>query len=289
MKILMSQLPDSDWWGRGTPVYLNNWSMTLGKIPNSDLTKKEHQQTIAAVKKFAELEIIPFPKNLDTEKLYKHDGIFVRDSFISNQQGKIVISNYSAKERQSETKHLKKYLRENNYQMYTLPEDAHAEGGEFYYVAKGNILFAGISRNNKKGVTETARYLGVDELCIIESNSYHLDCIFTIILDKKGKLAGIIASLKLINNKQTIKKFALTHHIPLFDILPVDSINFDGKGNIAVNCLPLPGVLIGGSLFETPGLETQLKNIGIQHIVTPVSQFGLSGGGTHCLTNELNG
>jgi len=287
MKILMSHLPLSNWWGKGTPVYENNWSMTLGKIPDADITKTEHAAVVNAVKKNSDLLYIPFPNNLDTKKIYKHDAVFVRDSFISNQKGDIVMSNYAAKERQKETQHLRKFLLENNYTVHDLSENAYAEGGEFYYVAKQNLLFAGNSRNNKKGITETAKYLSVTTLFIVKSKAYHLDTVLTIILDKTGNLAGIIACLALIQSSKELKKFAKSLDIPLIDILPNDAIDTDGMGKIAVNCLPLPGVLIGGGTFDTPGVETKIRLMKIKHIINPVTQFHLSGGGTHCLTNEL--
>jgi N-dimethylarginine dimethylaminohydrolase len=287
MKILMSQMPADDWWGKGTPVYENNWSMEQGKIPNAKLAKEEHDQTVSVVKQYAELKTIPFPAELDTDKLYRHDAVFVRDSFISNQKEKIVMSNYSARERQNETKHLKQFLKQNGYHISKLSEDAHAEGGEFYYINNDNILFAGISRNNKKGVTETAKYLDVNDVCIIASKAYHLDTIFTVILNKTGKLAGVIACLELITNKDTLTNFVAKHNVPLLDIAPHDAIDVDGKGDIVVNCLPLPGVLIGGGIFETPGIEERIKQMGVEHVIAPVSQFHFSGGGTHCLTNEL--
>lgn len=284
----MSSLPVSDWWGRGTPVYENNWSMTLGKIPDPQISRTEHAAVVEAVKNNSELKIIPFPNKLDTKKVYKHDAVFVRDSFISNQKGSIVMSNYKAKERQIETEHLKNLLLQNNFRIHTLSENAYAEGGEFYFVADENILFAGISRNNKKGITETAKYLSVTKLFIVKSQAYHLDTVLTILLNKNGKLIGIIACLALIQNSTELKKFADMLHIPVIDILPYDAIDYEGMGKIAVNCLPLPGVLIGGETFDTPGLEKKLRQMKINHIINPVTQFHLSGGGTHCLTNELS-
>lgn len=270
------------------PVYENDWAMELGKVPSADLSRQEHAQNVKAVQNYADLNIIPFPPELDTDKLYKHDAVFVRDSFISNQKGKIVMSNFSAKERQPEADQLQKYLKEQGFTVYTLPSDAHVEGGEFYYVNKGNILFAGVSRNNRKGVEETAKLLNIDELCIVASDSYHLDTIFTALLNKKGELVGIVICMELVNNQSDVKKFAAKHTIPILAINPHDAIDFNGKGDIAVNCLPLPGVIIGGGLFQTPGVEAGIKQLGIEHVIAPNTQFHLSGGGTHCLTNELS-
>lgn len=284
MQLLMSQLPDSDWWGKGTPVYENNWSMELGRIPKAAVTRNEYRNIVKTVQKYTDLTIIPFPKKLDPSK---HDAVFVRDSFISNQQGTIVMSHYTERARQEETDHLRTYLKKQNFTVHELSWDAHAEGGEFYFLKKQNLLIAGSARNNKKGVIETAHYLNTNELFIIESPAYHVDTVATVLLSATGFLTGIIACLRLIKNKTALKAFAKKHTVPVIDIEPKDAITQDGKGRLVVNCLPLPGILIGGGTFITPGVEEKIAALGINHVTTPATQFLLSGGGIHCLTNEL--
>lgn len=288
MKILISGLPESNWWGKGTPVYENNWSMEEGIIPNQKLVEEEYAQILENLRKFAEIEIIPFPPELDTDQQYKHDAVFVRDAFISNQKGKVVLTNFSEKDRQVETEHLGKYLHNNGFDIHTLSQDAYMEGGEYYFSKKDNILFSGISRSNRLGVEETAKHLEVDEVLIVETDAFHMDTVFTIMLDDEGKLTGIIACLKLIKNKDEITEFAKKQNIHLLEIEPIDSIDFDGKGKLSVNCLALPGVLLGGHKFLTPGVEEKVAELGINHSITPITQFLHSAGGYHCLTNELS-
>ncbi len=287
MKILLSGLPEFDWWGKGTPAYENNWAMQEGIIPNQKVVVEEYKEILANLRKFAEIEIIPFPPELDTNQLYKHDAIFIRDSFISNQKGKVVLTNFSEKDRQVETEHVKTYLQNEGYDIYTLSKDAFMEGGEYYFSKNDNILFSGISRGNRKGVNETAKHLEVDEVLIVETDAFHMDTVFTIMLGNDGKLSGIIVCLELIKNKDEIIGFAKKHNIQLIEIDPIDSIDFDGKGKLSVNCLALPGVLLGGHKFLTPGGEEKIAGLGINHSVTPITQFLHSAGGYHCLTNEL--
>ena len=92
----------------------------------------------------------------------------------------------------------------------------------------------------------------------------------------------------MIKNKDDLKKVSQKYNIPLLEIESIDTIDYNGKGKMSVNCLPLPGMLIGGSHFQTTGIEEKLGSMGIQHIVTPITQFNYSGGGYHCLTNELS-
>lgn len=287
MKILFSELPKFPWWGSGTPAYENNWAMQIGKIPNQNLVSKEHQGVFQALTKYTDLEVIPFDPELDANVLNKHDAVFLRDSFVSNQKGSMIISHYAEKERQIETKHLESYLEKNGFKLQYLSEHAFAEGGEFHYCQQDTILLAGISRNNKKGIEEVADFLNVSDVCIVASDSFHLDTICTSVLGANGRLVGIIVSLPLVKNSDEVKRFAKKHTIELIDIHPHDAIDFDGSGIIAVNTLPIPGKLIGGGKFTTPGAEEKLQAMGIEHVVAPITQFLLSGGGVHCLTNEL--
>ena len=283
----MSHMPRSDWWGKGTPVYENNWCMELGAIPKADLARREHRGILETMMQYAEVEIVSFPEELDT-KLYKHDAVFVRDSFISNQTGTIVMSNYTARERMPEAERLEKYFKQRGgFKIHTLPHDAHAEGGEFDYIHNRKLLFAGISRNNRKGVALTAELLGAKELFIVQSKCYHLDTVFTTLLNLAGDLTALIGCSKMIDNMQELHDIAKKHGVPFIDIEPHDAIDFDGKGVIAVNSLSIPGIVIGGAAFKTPGVEEQIKKLKIVHAIAPASQFLLSGGGVHCLTNEL--
>lgn len=287
MKLSFSRLPKYPWWGHGTPAYENNLAMKLGNVPVQKIVEEEHARGLDVLKKYADIELFPFPLELDANGLNKHDAVFTRDAFISDQKGLVIISNFSERERQAEAEARTPLLSSLGFKTVRLPEDAFAEGGEFYYVPKDNILFAGGCRNNKKGVEEVAKHLKAKDVCIVESDSFHLDTLFTILLDKQGHLVGIIVCWELIKNKEAVQQFAKKHNIEILEVMPIDTVGFDGKGKISVNCVALPGVLLGGSLFETQGIEEKIKKMGIEHAVTPVSQFLLSGGGIHCLANEL--
>jgi len=287
MKISLTKLPAYPWWGTGTPSYENNLAMRLGALPVQSKVEKEHALALNSLQKYTEVLLFPFPQEMDANGLYKHDFIFTRDSFISNQKGSVVISNFAERQRQAEAEQMGLFLEEKGYQVYRLGYNSFAEGGEFYYCLKDDLLFAGICRNNIHGISETGRILGIENIQIVESDSFHLDTVFSLLLGKDGKLVGIIVCLELIKNAKSLKQFVKKRGIELIEIKPVDTIGVDGKGKISINCLPLPGFLIGGDKFITPGVETKIKKLGIKHVITPVSQFKLSGGGVHCLANEL--
>ena len=58
-------------------------------------------------------------------------------------------------------------------------------------------------------------------------------------------------------------------------------------GEFAVNCEPLPGYLVGPTRFRSKNVLPLLKELDVMHITVPTTQFRLSGGAVHCLTNEL--
>ena len=153
MKIIISNLPKNSWWGEGTPKYDDNPAMNLGVKPNQNILMEEWsglKKTLLSMP--CSLEIIPFPNTLDSNNSsnWKHDYIFIRDLFISNQKGDVVIARFRAKERQAEEEIIEDWLNKQSLKVHTLPHNKnyYMEGGEFYFCKNENILFAGNSRNN---------------------------------------------------------------------------------------------------------------------------------------------
>ena len=61
----------------------------------------------------------------------------------------------------------------------------------------------------------------------------------------------------------------------------------DEMGCFAANALPLPGVLISPNHFTDRKIDDKLEKMGVIRIVTRTTQFELSGGSIHCITNEI--
>ena len=200
MTISFAQLPKYPWWGQGTPAYENNLAMKLGALPKQEVVKKENADCLSTLKKYATVDLFPFPTDLDANGLNKHDFVFTRDTFISNQKGDVVISNFSERERQPEAEAVEPILKKAGFRTHRLSKGSYAEGGEFYYVLKDDLIFAGISRNNIHGISEVAKTLGISTVQIVESESFHLDTVFTILTNKNGHLAGILVCFDLIKN-----------------------------------------------------------------------------------------
>ena len=134
MKILISHLPKHDWWGHGTPIYKNNPAMKQGVVPNQELVQIEMYMLTQLFNKLPiEVVEIDFPYFLDKQNLdqRQHDFVFVRDLFVSDQNGKIIISKFSEEARQVEADIMQTMLESMGYKTIRIPEDssATAEGG----------------------------------------------------------------------------------------------------------------------------------------------------------------
>ena len=295
MKILISHLPKHDWWGHGTPIYKNNPAMKQGMIPNQELVEIEMYMITKLFNRLpVELIEVDFPSFLDQQNSdkRKHDFVFVRDLFVSNQQGKVIISKFSEEARQVESDIMEIMLNSMGYQTTRIPDsiNAKAEGGEFYYCSDQKILFSGACRNNTKGAEWVAQEFDVNELIIMKSDVFHLDTLFTPVINKNNQLAAVIACTSLMEKESVnnLKSFAKRLSIDLVEVEPEDSIGTDEKlGEFAVNCCPLPGYLIGPTRFRSLKVNQVLKEVNVMHITIPTTQFRLSGGSVHCLTNEL--
>jgi|TARA_Y100000994_G_scaffold245681_1_gene247692 N-dimethylarginine dimethylaminohydrolase len=295
MKILISHLPKHNWWGHGTPIYKNNPAMKQGMVPNQELVEIEMYMMTQLFNRLPfEVVEINFPNFLDkhNKEDRQHDFVFVRDLFVSNQNGRVIISKFSEKARQVESDIMEIMLDSMGYETIRIPDtiNATAEGGEFYYCSGKKILFSGVCRNNVKGAEWVAQEFNVNELVIMKSNVFHLDTIFTPVINKDNELAAMIACTALMEKDSIInlKSFAKRLSVELVEVDPEDSIGtVDQLGEFAVNCCPLPGYLIGPTRFRSLKVNQLLKELDVMHITVPTTQFRLSGGAVHCLTNEL--
>jgi len=292
LKIIISKLPENNWWGSGTPAYPDNPAMQEGAIPNQVLLKNEREQLIKALRQL-NVEVIeaPFPIDLDGSNP-EHDFVYIRDQFISNRNGDVIVMKFRNPERSKEQDHIIPILEELDLSVFELPKkpDLFAEGGEFYLCKKENILFAGNSRNSMSGIEAVAKFLGVTDLIILKSNVFHLDAYFCPVISKEGEICAITCCIEEIskNSKIQLYKFADSKNIPIIRLPNIDGVGSKKNlGSFAVNALPIPGFLIGPKPYSNKKVLKKLNEIGIERINTPMSQYALSGGSVHCCTNEI--
>ena len=292
MKIAISKLPNNPWWGTGVVGYKDNPVMRDGIIPDQDLLIKERLNLINTMK-YNKINVVEFsfPKQLENSK-YGHDYVFIRDTFISDLNGNALLLKFSQTNRDAESQMISGYLEKLDFNIKELPNNKNmfAEGGEFYYCPKENLLFSGVTRNSISGAEEVASFLKVNELIIVETKAFHLDTVFTTVFDHDGNLCAVIVCKELIskNSMERLDEFASSINIKIFNIPFHDAIGSSKNiVSLAVNNLSVPGLLISSSRFSDSSLIEDLDNLNIKTEVSPVSQFQLSGGSIHCLTNEL--
>ncbi|PIP52550.1 hypothetical protein COX09_00955, partial [Candidatus Beckwithbacteria bacterium CG23_combo_of_CG06-09_8_20_14_all_47_9] len=168
--------------------------------------------------------------------LYCHDFVYTRDSFISNFQGKVMISNFSERQRQPEAEARKAQFKQLPYKINILPDQAFAEGGEFLYAPKESLLFCGQSRNNALGNRLVARWLKIKYWFTVISHGYHLDTVMALVKDRSDRVKAVLVCWDRIKNKRPLAAFLMARKIPAFTVEPVDSIGNGVLGTLAINC-----------------------------------------------------
>ena len=288
IKIALSALPKKDWWGSGIVAYQDNDMMVDGATPKQTILENEYHQLVDMIKSVGlETTIVPFSDVLEKEE--KFDFIFMRDHFLCNTDKNIVMCNMRLEERLNEGNFVVETMEKSGYMVSYLPnQDCLAEGGEFFYLPKENILLAGLCRNNLMGAESMAELMGVDQLHIIESSGYHLDTAICPIFNNEYDCIGINCAKEVFDDKnyKVLKNLCSKHGWELIDIE-----NYNQKQSLearaAMNALTLPGILISGAPILSKKVKDFTAANNIQMHISSVSQFNLSGGSIHCLTNEL--
>ena len=292
MRIVLSKLPKSGWWNKGVPKYIDNPAMKKGRVPNGILLGKERNALISAIEEEGhEIIELDFPKQLDGINP-SHDFVFVRDPYISNQDGKVIILRAGEPRRRIENKIIITLLEKLGVRICEMPDKPgwRADGGEFFYCAKDKILFSGLQRNSQKGVDFVAEELNVGKVILLKGTAFHLDTFFTPVLNRDGYIAALITCAETLEpmSRKVLYRFADQNNVPVFNIPEQDTLGTEKQtGKFAANALPLPGVFLKPDYFSNPIIDEQIGDLGIKIKISHTSQFQLSGGSVHCVTNEL--
>ena len=125
---------------------------------------------------------------------------------------------------------------------------------------------------------------------MLKGTGFHLDTFFTPVLNKDGYIAALIICKKALEpiSKKVLYQFADQNNVPVFNIPEKDALGTEKQiGKFAVNALPLPGVILKPDYFSNPIIDEKLERIRNKNKNLTTSQFQLSGGSVHCVTNEL--
>jgi len=293
-------------------------------VPSSRAVAEEFEGLRATLSEWAEVHVFDFPEHLDQTEPPRHDVVFCRDSFVAGPCGRIVMARFQEDERNQEAAHYLAELRALGYDPVIPPRGAMIEGGEVFYLPGEDLMVAGLNRANESGVRFLAETFGVGRLYTFPTLAFHLDTSFAPVLDPEGKLVAALAFAEFFTSsgRAALKRFANECGIELLELhaedsvgpvvgaredetedvwvppasldSPEDRVEFEREarrarslGQYCVNCLSLPGVLIGTSRFITPGVDDRLYELGVRHVTTPLTQYRYSAGGVHCATNEL--
>ena len=285
--ISVSSLPKNGWWSNGIVAYHDNDMMSNGAIPNQELLKKEHKNLIEILQKHSlDTIIIPFKSELETNK--KYDFVFMRDHFLCNANKDIVICNMKLSERMNEGEYVISTLKDLQYKVSFLDDNCIAEGGEFFFLPKEKILLAGQCRNNLRGAEQMAEKLKVSNLHIINSSGYHLDTSISPIFNDEYDCIGLICAREVFSDNEinNLRSICRSNQWELIEIEHQD-IDSSLSFRTAMNGLTLPGLFIGSKNFNQKQISDFALSNNIIFDSASVSQFNLSGGSVHCLTNEL--
>jgi len=286
-------------WSQGYPVhqgeneesinYATLYAHERGIIPDQDQLRQEWLNFVDTLLQAGfHLHIVPFPEELNRPDSLYHDAVFIRDSGLIFR-GIWIKSRFSVQERILEGEYHTKLIESKlGKTVVSLPEGALLEGGDINYLetCQGTYYFGGLSRSNQAGHDFVRKIIRPDHYVLIESEGYHLDTVFTPVVNDDNCLVAIIVTSDMLSTGSMKRLEALD--VELIEVSVMDSSGSEDElGDYAVNALIAPGIMVNSSRFTTPGVEERLEQLGIARYVTPLTSFRYAGGSVHCLTNEV--
>ena len=133
-----------------------------------------------------------------------------------------------------------------------------------------------------------AEKLKVSNLHIINSSGYHLDTSISPIFNDEYDCIGLICAREVFSDNEinNLRSICRSNQWELIEIEHQD-IDSSLSFRTAMNGLTLPGLFIGNKNFNQKQISDFALSNNIIFDSASVSQFNLSGGSVHCLTNEL--
>jgi N-dimethylarginine dimethylaminohydrolase len=200
------------------------------------------------------------------------DMVFATDCCLMIDD-KILLSSFRYPERQPETGHYEKWLRDNGYTNLKHAKNFFEGGGDM--LVCGDKILAGYGfRSDIKSHDEMREYFGreVISLRIVDPNFYHLDTSLAILSD------DTVAFYPGAIDKDSQKR--------LLAVVPnVIEATLEEARGFGLNAVSDGKMVITSDKSES--LLQKYKTAGFAVIGTPILEFRKSGGGVKCLTLEL--
>jgi len=286
-------------WYRGYPVHQGETESSInfatlyaherGIVPDQELLRREWLNFVDTLLMAGfHLHIVPFPEELNRPDSLYHDAVFIRDGGMIFR-GIWIKSRFSVKDRIFEGEfHTRLVESKLGKTVVTLPEGALLEGGDINYLetSHGSYYFGGLSRSNQLGHDFVRSIIRPDHYILIESEGYHLDTVFTPVVNVDNEMKAVIMTANMLSDKSMRELRSLG--VEVLEVSAMDASGVEDElGDYAVNALIAPGIMVNSSRFTTPGIEERLAALGICRYVTPLTSFRYAGGSVHCLTNEV--
>lgn len=267
---------------------------------NKEHNKKAGTQRPEDIQTYLDTYIEKIGKN--TYKYWKDAFVFIRDAFLSNQQDKIILSNFRARHRRFDSSLaeslLKQTIEKENMQrdLITNPNTSeYFEWWDFRYIPQSNILFAWYSsswsRNSIEWIAFVQNAFNVpaeNVLLVRWKNAFHIDTFFSVVTNEDGEIISWIICDEICENMNEVKNFFANKNIPLYTV-PREYWIWISEEKIwygVINTLNINNTLLSSGWFPD-SIEYVLEKQWINRKVTPTSEFRKAGWGVHCLTNQI--
>lgn len=194
-------------------------------------------------------------------------------------RNKVIVSRFAKPERQGEEPFFRQWFVENGFNVLDWPEDIPFEGAGDALFNRDKMLFLWVAhgfRSAKPAAKLIEKLLGVEveTLRLVDPRFYHLDTCFCPL---EG---GFLMYFPDAFDEESQQKIAaLVPEQKRIVVTEEDAVLY------CCNAVELSGKLFLNDASEN--LQQQLAACGLRAIITPVSEFLKSGGGTKCLTLKL--
>lgn len=250
---------------------INPWMIdNAGKV-NFPEAKRQWQDLYTLLQRFSKISlVVPQPEVPDLV-FTANAGLILGNNFIP--------SNFRYEERRPEEPIFLEWFQSYDYQVAAWPDNIYFEGaGDVLYQPGSNLLWAGHGFRTDPcahAILKNGFLMEVISLRLVDPRFYHLDTCFCPLED------GWVMYFPQAFDQESLKLIEA-------NTAPEKRIQVSEEDAIHYSC---NAVLLDKNIIlnhASPKLQNQLKNAGYVIHLSPVTEFLKAGGGTKCLTLDLD-